>query len=487
MHFSGVASVYSRVGSGLVLRTTDATVQRQSEVAREIAQAFLGASHPLELYRLALARVLPLVQADFASVFLRDADDPELLRLVCAQNWPQASARFLGQLRIRVGRGPTGEAVSRGRPVTVDNVFSVPTLHEWWEPAKELGFTALISLPLRMDGGTTGALSFYFAGPHQFQDPERVLLELVAAQLSVAARRSHRAHALERSNEELRQRLATLEHQLADAEEARRLTEEFLTNIGHELNTPLTSILGYASLLLDGLAGPLGSGTHSAIANIDRAGAALQHLIADLLELSQLKLGRAGVSYSMADPVELYERALANVGPPPQGVDVAFYAPDGRFRVETDADKVVKILENLLVNAYRCTEEGRIEVTLRRIRRGPAGRESQDAAGAGPGRTMVEWVVRDNGIGVEPADLDAIFDEFRHVDDASARSYPGTGLGLALSLRLAHLLDGEIAVESEPGAGATFTLRLPARPATTPVHTPSNGFAAQPLAERPDG
>lgn len=79
--------------------------QRELEIAREIAHAFLTATQPLEVYRLALARVTPLVGASFSSVFLRDAADPDLLKLVCAQNWPQSSARFLSQLRIRVGRG----------------------------------------------------------------------------------------------------------------------------------------------------------------------------------------------------------------------------------------------------------------------------------------------------------------------------------------------------------------------------------------------
>src|SRR5690606_22467375 len=83
--------------------------QKELEVAREIAQAFLMATKPVEVYLLALARVTPLVGASFGSVFLRDEADPDLLKLACAQNWPQIAARFLGQMRIRVGRGPRSE------------------------------------------------------------------------------------------------------------------------------------------------------------------------------------------------------------------------------------------------------------------------------------------------------------------------------------------------------------------------------------------
>ncbi|HSL72527.1 MAG TPA: hypothetical protein VK864_19920, partial [Longimicrobiales bacterium] len=86
--------------------------QRELELRRDIAEAYFNALTPIEVYRLALTRVTPQVNASFASVFVRDKAEPDLLRLVCAHNWPQASARHLGQLRIRVGRGPTGRAVA---------------------------------------------------------------------------------------------------------------------------------------------------------------------------------------------------------------------------------------------------------------------------------------------------------------------------------------------------------------------------------------
>src|SRR5690606_28998651 len=102
----------------------DSLRDRELDVVREIANAFLTAGTPVEVYRLALARVTPLVRASFSSVFERDPDDPALLKLTCANNWPQASARYLGQLRLRVGRGPTGGAVARNEPVEVTDLFN---------------------------------------------------------------------------------------------------------------------------------------------------------------------------------------------------------------------------------------------------------------------------------------------------------------------------------------------------------------------------
>lgn len=160
------------------------------EVAREIAASSLTASSPLEVYRLALARVTPLVGASFASVFLRDEEDPRVLRLACAQNWPQSSARFLSDIRVREGRGPTGRAVVEAHPIEVDDVFANPELEDWWEPARELGFVSMTAHPLAIDERVFGALSFYFRERQRFDREEQLLLRVVAHQLAVTADRT---------------------------------------------------------------------------------------------------------------------------------------------------------------------------------------------------------------------------------------------------------------------------------------------------------
>lgn len=158
-------------------------------MVREIRDAADSATTPLEVYRAALGRVTPLVGATFASVFLRDEDAPHLLRLACAQNWPQSSARFLSELRIREGRGPTGQAVDQGVPVEVADVYEDPELEEWWEPARELGFVAMTTYPLMVDGQAVGAISFYFRDPKPLDDHVRELLEVAAREMAAAADR----------------------------------------------------------------------------------------------------------------------------------------------------------------------------------------------------------------------------------------------------------------------------------------------------------
>lgn len=422
--------------------------QRELHITREIARAFLQASHPLEVYRIALARVTPLVDASFSSVFLRDPTDPGLLKLECAQNWPQSSARFLSQMRIREGRGPTGRAVSEQRAITASNVFDDPSLREWWEPARELGFSALVALPLESGEGVVGALSFYFEEPHEFHPEELHLLQLLADELAASAQRVQALDELRRENTTLRREMAALRGRIGEAEESKRLKDEFVANMSHELRTPLNSILGYAYLLLEGQTGKLEEPQQNAVEKIHRSANVLLHLINDLLDLSELKLGRAEIFIAPDDAVSIAHRAAESVGQSADNVTFSIESDAEEVPITTDGEKAVKILHNLISNAFKFTNEGSVTVRVRRVDDDPT--------------PFVEWMVSDTGIGIPPGQLEAVFDEFRQVDGSSTRLYGGTGLGLALSRRLAELLGGRILVESELNEGSRFTLQLPA-------------------------
>jgi signal transduction histidine kinase len=426
---------------------TDSLRDRELDVAREVANAFLTASTPVEVYRLALARVTPLVRASFSSVFERDPADPELLRLTCANSWPQSSARWLGELRLRVGRGPTGRAVAELRPVEVRDVFADPLLSEWHEPARELGFVSLISLPLVTGAEASGALTFYFDEPHEFDEAERHLLKLVADQLALAGGRIESLEASRREVEELRGENDLLRRRVGAGEDAKRLTDEFLANISHELRTPLTSILGYATLLIDGQTGAMADAQRNTVLRIERSARVLLALINDLLELSEIRVGRAELNNAPDDAVRLARRALDEAGAVPPAVRVTLDADPDRIPLMVDGEKVVKILENLLSNAYKFTERGTVTLSVRAAR--------------DDGVPVAEWIVSDTGIGIPADGQEAIFDAFRQVDGSSTRLHGGTGLGLALCRALSRMLGGTLTVRSEPGSGAQFRLVVP--------------------------
>jgi signal transduction histidine kinase len=433
---------------------------RELQAAAEIAHAFLTADTPGEVYRLALERVAPLVGAAFGCIYQREDDD--VLRLLTAWNWPPAYASFLDDVRVRVGNGPTGTAVAESRAVEVFDVFADEALADWWDAARELGFASSVSLPIVLDGRPEGAVTFYFGRTEPLAEVNRSLVRIVADQLSATVQKAHLIDDLRRANARLRDQNVELEARFREAEEARRLKSEFLANVSHELRTPLTAILGFTYLLREDREGALTAEQSAGLERIEGAATQLLGLIEDLLSLTKLQLGRLRIQPETCDAVALARAAmsgLSGAAGPAEGVEVRVEAPDAAVPVRTDASQVVRILRNLVSNAYKFTPGGRIVV---RVRVSSGSPWTPEAQAGGDARHAIVWEVEDTGIGIADEDLERIFDEFRQVDGSATRRYGGTGMGLALSRQLARRLGGEVSVRSAPGRGSTFSLSLPA-------------------------
>jgi signal transduction histidine kinase len=415
---------------------------RETIAAREIVQAFLTASRPEDVFQFALDRVSPLVGAAFACIYLLDGES-ELMRLAAVHNWPERYAPFLGEMRVRVGHGPSGEAASEKRAIEVADVFADPSLEDWQEVARELGFRALVALPLQTGEGVLGTVTFYFAGSSPFTGETRSLLRMVADQMAATAQKARLIADLQRANLELEAKNAELEMRNAALLEARRVKDEFLANISHELRTPLTAVIGYSTLMQEGVAGPVTPEQQQTIGQVRASGEQLLGLINDLLELTSLTRGDVELEVRSFDCRDAATAAARKVRGAPSGVALRLELPAEPVEVRTDYRKVEKILTLLLENAFKFTREGHVAVSVDRSERG------------------VSIVVDDTGIGIPEAAMEYIFEEFRQVDGSSTRRFGGSGLGLALARRLAQLLGGDIAVSSAVGAGSRFSLELP--------------------------
>jgi signal transduction histidine kinase/CheY-like chemotaxis protein len=234
------------------------------------------------------------------------------------------------------------------------------------------------------------------------------------------------------------------------AEELRRASEiksQFLSNMSHELRTPLNSIMALSRLLSDQVDGALNTEQLRQVTYIMHSAEALTALVNDLLDLAKVEAGRVDLHPTEFSTSELLG-ALRGMMRPLQTSDRVELVIEDRtsgLRLHTDEGKLAQILRNLVSNALKYTEQGqvRVEVSTR-----PPGR--------------IEFVVRDTGIGIPPAELKRIFDEFVQVRNPLQAKHKGSGLGLPLSRKLAGLLGGLISVESTPGVGSTFTLDVPA-------------------------
>ena len=420
---------------------TDSGV-RELIAVREIVHAFLTADRPEEVFQFALDRVSPLVGATFACVYLIDGAS-ELMRLAAVHNWPAKYTPFLGEMRVRLGFGPSGEAASERRAIEVPDVFADPSLEDWQEVAAELGFRALVALPLQTGQAVLGTVTFYFANAGQVGADTRGLLRMVADQMAATAEKARLIEDLRRTNGALQDSNAELERQYIALLEARRIKDEFLANMSHELRTPLTAVIGYISLMQDGLAGPVTDEQQKTLTQVKTASEHLLALIVDLLELTTLKRGGLEVARETFDARDPLRDAVASADGRAPGVKLEIVEGAEPVLMYSDRKKISKVLAALLGNAYKFTHAGEVRVSVR----------------ANDGR--VAYTVEDTGIGIPLEAQRFVFDEFRQADGSATRRYRGSGLGLALARRLARLLGGDIVLASTPGVGSTFRVELP--------------------------
>jgi signal transduction histidine kinase len=261
------------------------------------------------------------------------------------------------------------------------------------------------------------------------------------------------------SNARLHGALAQRSHELERANEELRWTTEakdrFFASMSHELRTPLNSVLGYHSLLLEGVVGEVPPQVKSFLERAQKSTRNLLHLVNDVLDLSKLEAGKMELVTVPVRVRSIVEEVLATIEPLAVArqiaVEVAPWPP--LPQIETDADRVRQILLNLLSNAVKFTDHGTVTISAAHAVDGA--RPGLDGAPAG----WVEVQVADTGPGIAPEDQERIFHEFEQIVGATSRG--GTGLGLPISRKLARLLGGDLTVESTLGHGSTFALRLP--------------------------
>jgi signal transduction histidine kinase len=240
-----------------------------------------------------------------------------------------------------------------------------------------------------------------------------------------------------------------LRRQAIQLEQASALKSQFLANMSHEFRTPLNAILGYTSMLLKGVLGPLDEEQTDGLGRVDSNARHLLGIINDILDISRIEAGRMPLRLADFRMAELVGEVLAEVEPLVARSPVQITAAiDRRLPpVRSDRQKVKQIILNLLVNAVKFTPHGTITVSAERDRRA---------------RTLA-IAVADTGLGIAPEDQQRIFEDFQQADSSPTRSHTGAGLGLAICRRLAVMLGGEIRLESRLGMGSTFTLVLPRR------------------------
>ncbi len=266
------------------------------------------------------------------------------------------------------------------------------------------------------------------------------------------------------------ERTAALERALEDLREMDRLKSEFLSNISHELRTPLTPIMGYLPALLREEFGSLSPDQRRVLTHVSGSVDRLHRLIDDLLTFMHWESGETDLRVLPMAVATVVEGAAAKVSAPAQekGVHVLLKIPADLPPIQVDATAIGRALGHLLDNAVKFTPKGgQITISAHLVEWSmsqivdPSKPIDQSTTRPIDCRKWVELAVQDTGVGIPPEAIPKIFDRFYQVDSSTTRQHGGTGLGLAIVKRILDAHGAPITVESLPGTGTTFSIRLP--------------------------
>lgn len=276
---------------------------------------------------------------------------------------------------------------------------------------------------------------------HETENSATLAARLASAELELSMLRDELA--------ETNQGVVALYAELDDkAEQLRQVSElksRFLSYMSHEFRTPLGAIRSITRILLDRLDGPLTDEQVTQVKFIEKSIVELTEMVNDQLDLAKIEAGRITVSPVWFEMVDLFSALRGIFKPILVNADVAlvFDPPSEPIRMFSDDRKLSQILRNFISNALKFTPHGQITVR------------------ASIANDVVTFSVSDTGIGIAAANLEQIFEDFVQLESKIQRRVRGTGLGLALSRKLAQLLGGDVAVASVVGQGSTFSVSIP--------------------------
>jgi two-component system sensor histidine kinase BarA len=322
------------------------------------------------------------------------------------------------------------------------------------------------------DGRTLGQL---VVGPEPFPE-RRNNLDKLASHLSrvldallfsghraLLASTMHLATA-ESNFRELSEKTENLQQAYDKLKELDRLKSTFLATMSHELRTPLTSIIGYSEMLASGMAGELTPTQREFVDTVRTKGDQLLELILTLLDVAKTEQDKVRLTLAPVDPAELVSDVLRTVSPQAAKKNIQLeHRIEARLpTLRGDKTRLRQVLINLLDNALKFTPKGgavQVEVGLCAAPSASDGSPGMVLLGT-PDRAL-QFVVRDNGIGIPEAEHERIFDAFYQVDGSATREHGGTGLGLSIVKRLVEAHGGKVELESARGQGTTFRVRIP--------------------------
>jgi signal transduction histidine kinase len=375
--------------------------------------------------------VARLCEADQAAIARQQGTN---YHLVATHGFPSGFKEYIETLPVERGRGSvTGRVLLEGKRIQIIDVLADPE-YTWIEVQKGGGFRTVLAVPLLREGAPIGVLNVNRTVVRPFTDKQIELVTTFADQAVIAI-----------ENVRLFDEIQDKNRQLAEASEHK---SQFLASMSHELRTPLNAIIGLTEMMVTNAAR---FGTEKALEPLRRVSAAGTHLLSlinEVLDLSKIEAGKLELNPEPVNLARLIDEVIGTAGQLAEKNQnrLVVEAQENLGVLNADSMRLKQILLNLLSNACKFTKEGEVALRVRKV---------------ADGRDWVELAIADSGIGLTAEQQAKLFQDFTQADSLTARRYGGTGLGLALSRKLARMMGGDVTVASEPGKGSVFTVRLP--------------------------
>lgn len=446
---------------GLLMQASLNAEIKRLRFLQELTERLQPASDLSEIGQFALSYLVQTMDAAFGDVKVisgegKDAHAGLLTNKISSQFLATYGAPVATEMEgllnqgLSYGQGLLWEVVATGQPLFVEDYRNHPqAVAAFRHPG--IGQLGIFPIP-GATGKIIGVLTLESRSGKKLQEaPQQDMLAAACRTLGVAIERATAQEHLRQANEEL--------------ERASQLKSEFLASMSHELRTPLNSILGFSDLLQRGAGGTLTPRQINHVKAIETSGKHLLQLINDILDLSKIEAGKTELDLKSVSLEPLFSQSLRMIQPRADKKRLALSVElDSRLKVAfLDERRVCQILINLLSNAVKFTPEGGMVKLGGRLAYGFQLQQEfrPDRSPVNPSTPYLCLEVTDSGIGIAESQLHLLFRPFQQIDSSLTRRHEGTGLGLALTKRLAELHGGTVSVLSQENVGSTFRVWLP--------------------------
>ncbi|MBI2985632.1 MAG: PAS domain S-box protein [Deltaproteobacteria bacterium] len=411
-------------------KRSEEALQRNLQRLRALREIEMAVASTLDLHtvlRLLLEKIDTLFHYAAATVRLVNPETGDLQPVACRnldeKEWKEE--------QWKSGRGVPNRVLETKAPLVIGNVQLDPRTEDVGF-FRKYGLVSYLGVPLVAKGEIVGVLGLYTGEKHCFPGEEIEFLMTVAGQAAIAIQ-----------NSQLYDEMKELAGELA---RSNRVKDEFLSVMSHELRTPLNVVMGYTGMVKDGMFGEINDEQKTALGKvINRANDQLT-MIGSILEATRLEAEKVRIETQEFELGAFLDDLRASYDfPLGKPITLEWNYPAELPAVKTDRGKLKHVLQNLINNAIKFTENGSVTIS----------------AWYYPLAKSVEFKVADTGTGIPKESQGVIFEMFRQVDSSETRTYGGVGLGLYIVKKFTELLGGKVRVESKPGEGSTFYVRFP--------------------------